>query len=122
MNDLYHWLGNDLATGVTGDLAPIDGTVKGQQRILRRLFTNPGDYIAHPTYGGGLGKRVGRQMDVAGTTAVIREQLALESVVAQTPAPVITMAATPDGVLSVNIAYNDAPSGTQQTLSFNINI
>ena len=45
MNDLAHFYGNDINTSPTGDLMPIDGTGKGQQRILRRLLTNPGDLI-----------------------------------------------------------------------------
>ena len=49
-----------LRAGAAGDLAPAAGTLRGQQRVLRRLLTNPGDYIWQPGYGAGLGQFVGK--------------------------------------------------------------
>ena len=82
-------IGGDVASSVTGDLLPVDGTIKGQQRILRRLLTNPGDYIWHPTYGAGLGAKVGDNTDIPAITALIRAQIRLESVVSQNPPPTV---------------------------------
>ena len=59
MPDLAHEFGADLQAGPTGDLALADGAALGRQRVLRRLLTNPGDYIWHPTYGAGLARFVG---------------------------------------------------------------
>ena len=119
MIDLWHYYGGDLAQSATGDLLGVDGTVKGQQRILRRLLTNPGDYLWHPDYGAGLPAKVGDVFDAAKIRALIRGQILLEAAVARSPEPVIDVQQIPSG-LSVNIQYNDAPSGARQTLSFNV--
>lgn len=132
MNDLYHYVGSDLALSPTGDLAPIDATVKGQQRILRRLLTNPpeldavgnvisaGDYLWHQDYGAGVPKLVGTNVDVPKIKALIRGQMLLEDCVARTPEPVIDVQVIPEGV-SVTVQYIDAHSRTQQVLSFDVN-
>ena len=54
MSDISHQWGSDLSIGPTGDFALVSGAILGQQRVLRRLLTNPGDYIWHPDYGAGL--------------------------------------------------------------------
>ena len=46
--DLNHYIGGDLSASNTGDLSSAPGLLRSQQRILRRLLTNPGDYIFHP--------------------------------------------------------------------------
>jgi len=132
MNDLFHYFGNDIQLSATGDIAPIDDTIKGQQRILRRLLTNPnqtdangnpiaaGDYIWHPTYGAGLPSYVGQIINVPKITALIRSQILLEECVAKMPAPVINLEAIANG-LSCTITYTDAISKTPQTLSFDVN-
>ena len=48
MPDLSHEFGADLLAGPTGDLAVAAGAGLGRQRVLRRLLTNPGDYIWQP--------------------------------------------------------------------------
>ena len=45
MLDISHYWGEDLGIGPTGDLGLAAGSPQVQQRILRRLLTNPGDYI-----------------------------------------------------------------------------
>ncbi len=121
MNDLAHYWSGDLSTGNTGDLALANGTLRGQQRVLRRLLTNPGDYIFQPNYGAGLPAWVGLPMDVGKVTALIRSQILLEDAVARVPAPVITVKQGADLVsLAVDIAYNDAATDTPTVLSFNV--
>lgn len=120
MFDINHYIGGDISTGNTGDLAKIDGTVKGQQRVLRRLLTNPGDYIWHTNYGGGLGQKVGTNATLDEIDAVIRGQMALEAAVAKNPPALITLTPINNG-LAVHIQYSDAVSKTPQILSFNIN-
>ena len=119
MTDLYHYIGADLGLSPTGDLRPVSGLDLGKQRVLRRLMTNPGDYLFHPDYGAGLGAKVGSVTNVGELTALIRGQMLLEEAVAQSPAPVIAVTPINDGV-SVYIQYTDAPSGQLATLSFDV--
>lgn len=119
MQDLYHYIGSDLSASATGDLQPVDSTVKGQQRILRRLLTNPGTYIWHPEYGAGLPAKIGDLIDLPAIRALIRGQMLLEDAVAKTPAPVIDLQVIPEG-LAAQIQYVDAVTKTPQTLSFSV--
>ena len=125
LNDIDHYWGNDINVSPAGDLGVVSGVTRGQQRILRRLLTNPGDafgppdYPAHPDYGAGLPRQVGTT-DLAGIKALIRGQMLLEDSVARLPEPVITVTPITSGV-SVAIRYTDAESRTPATLSFNVN-
>ncbi len=118
--DLDHFFGGDL--GVSGgDFATVTGTVRGQQRVLRRLLTNPGGYLFHPEYGAGLPTFVGLPLDAKKISAVIRSQLALEVCVAQLPAPLITVSQTSDpSSFTVGLQYNDADTNTPVILSFDV--
>lgn len=91
-----------------------------EQRVLRRLLTNAGDYIWQPTYGAGLGLYVGSPLNAAALGATIRSQLYRESNVAQTPSPTINVQQAASGVVYVQMLYADAQSGTTQTLSFSV--
>lgn len=119
MDDLFHYFGSDLSVSPTGDLQPVSDTVKGQQRVLRRLLTNPGDYIWEPDYGAGVPQWIGRTLDIPKITALIRGQMLLEEAVAKIPEPQITVQEIANG-LSVSISYTDAPSNTPQTLQFDV--
>lgn len=129
--DIFHQWGDDIGVGSGGDLMVVDGAVRNQQRILRRLLTNPqainadgtitpGDYAQHPDYGAGLPQWVGALFDAAKIRALIRGQMLLESCVARTPEPKIDVQQIPEGI-SCTIQYTDATTGTSQTLSFNVN-
>jgi hypothetical protein len=121
--DLDQYIGGDLSPSATGDLQTATGTLRGQQRVLRRLLTNPGDYIFHPEYGAGLPRYVGQPADTAKITAVVRGQMLLEDVVAKTPAPAISVAPIPSadgGGFAVSVRYTDAPSGQPVSLSFQV--
>jgi len=120
MSDLNLYIGDDLSVSPTGDIAQVDGLTQTSQRILRRLLTNAGDYIWHPTYGAGLGKKIGSVLDIRAITGLIRSQIFLEAAVARTPAPVITI--TPlQGGLSARIQYYDGTTGKLATLAFDVN-
>lgn len=119
MIDLNHYVGGDLSLSPTGSLSPVEGIDRGRQRILRRLITNPGDYLFHTDYGAGLGRFVGAIMNTPEIIALIRSQILLEDVVATTPAPVISVSSSND-TLAVNISYTDSPSGEPVTLSFEV--
>src|SRR5271155_5395400 len=105
MPDLWHQFGSDLAVGAGGDLAAATGALEGQQRVLRRLLTNPGDYIWQPTYGAGLGQFVGSPASVTQIQAVVRSQIFKEAAVARTPEPIVEVNADAAGSVYVSIRY-----------------
>lgn len=120
--DIFQYYGGDLSLNSQGDLMTVDGVTKGQQRILRRLFTVPGTYIPHPSYGAGIQKFIGTPltqnvyMQIQG---LITAQMNYESCVAKSPAPVIAMQAIASGI-SVTINYTDAGTLTPQVLTFSV--
>ena len=121
--DISHLWGSDLAAGPTGDLAPATGAQRGQQRVLRRLLTSPGDYVWQPSYGAGLARFIGQPGNETQIRAVIRGQIFKEAAVARTPEPVIDVTFSPagaTGTVYVHIRYVDAPSGETQLLSFSV--
>jgi len=120
MPDLAHLYGNDLVLGASGDLATLDATQLGQQRVLRRLLTNPGDYLWNPSYGAGIGQFVGQPAYAARIRSVIRSQIFQEAAVAQSPEPVIDVAAGASGTVAVQIRYADSATGEAQVLSFTV--
>jgi phage baseplate assembly protein W len=120
MADAWHQFGADLAVGATGDVLPVDGSLLGQQRVLRRLLTNPGDYIWSPGYGAGLARFVGQPASAARIEAVIRSQILQEAAVAQTPAPVVAVTADNAGTVYVELRYADAATGATQSLTFSV--
>lgn len=117
MVDLALTFGGDLVLGATGDLAMASGVSLTEQRVLRRLLTNPGDYIWQLPYGGGLASFVG----VAGMSARIaadaRAQMKLEPRVAQSPAPKISASKNPTSGVVLSILYADAASGQNQIMT-----
>ena len=121
--DLYQYIGSDVAASGTGDLQTVTGTVRGQQRVLRRLLTNPGDYIFHPEYGAGLPKYVGRVADIAKIKALVTGQMLLEDAVSRSPGPSVSVAPVPSadgGGFAISIQYTDAASSQPVTLSFSV--
>lgn len=123
MTDISHQWGSDLSVGPTGDLAMVSGAQLGQQRVLRRLLTNPGDYIWQMDYGAGLARFIGQPGNELKIRAVIRSQIFKEAVVARTPEPVIDVQVSPGGApgtVYVYIRYVDLPSGQTQILSFSV--
>lgn len=123
LNDLSQYVGGDLSPSGTGDLQAANGTLRGQQRVLRRLLTNPGDYIFNPEYGAGLPQYVGQTADIAKIRALVRGQVLLEDSVAKLPAPVINVSPINGGVgggIAVSIKYHDASTGQPVTLNFNV--
>jgi hypothetical protein len=112
--------GGDLGLSATGDLSLARGTDLGQQRVLRRLLTNAGDYMWHLQYGAGLGQFVGQAGAAASAQGVVYRQIFSEAVVSRQPAPVVTAAVADDGCLTMRIQYVDAANGGLQSLSFSM--
>ncbi len=119
MPDLDHTIGSDLSLSASGDLLTADGLVLSQERVLRRLLTNPDDYLWHPEYGGGLPGKVGQTADVPAITAVIRSQMALEATVQQNPIPEVDVTMIASGI-AANIQYIETDSGLSSLLSFDV--
>jgi phage baseplate assembly protein W len=120
MADLALQYGGDLAVGPTGDLALADGAVLTQQRVLRRLLTNAGDYIWQLTYGAGLGQFVGQPGAPAAINGVTLAQMKLEAGVATSPAPTVSTVAGTDGTVTLSLVYADAATGQTNSLSFSV--
>ncbi len=120
MPDIWHQFGSDLLASAAGDITVVSEPTLGQQRVLRRLLTNPGDYIWQLDYGAGLAQFVGQPVDVARIQGVIRGQIFQEAAVARSPEPQIEVQAGESGEVFVTIVYTDAPSGQTQVLGFSV--
>lgn len=121
MTDTAHQWGSDLTLGPSGDIATVTGALLGQQRVLRRLLTNPGDYIWQLDYGAGLAQFIGQRANPSQIRAVIRSQIFKEAAVARQPEPVIDVQVAPGGAAGtvyVYIRYVDNDSRQTQTVSF----
>ncbi|MBW4024937.1 MAG: hypothetical protein HIU92_17710 [Proteobacteria bacterium] len=115
MSDLNHTFGGDLGVAPNGDLATASGSALGQQRVLRRLLTNAGDYIWQINYGTGLPAMIGTPVDTAAIAGLVRSQIFLEGAVARNPAPAISVQAE-SSIVSLQITYSDATEATTQAL------
>ena len=120
MPDISHVFGGDVQVSANGDLLTASSLNLSQQRILRRLMTNPGDYIWHPKYGAGLPAMIGQPINVATVQSIVTGQMYLERSVVRVPPPVVNVASFPNGMF-VEIQYTEADSGQPQTLSFSVN-
>ncbi|GAB0115312.1 hypothetical protein [Acidisoma sp. C75] len=116
MSDLNHDFGGDLSLAPDGDLSCASGNTLGQQRVLRRLLTNPGDYIWQLSYGAGLPVMIGQPADAAFTSSLIRSQIFLEEAVARTPSPTVTVQSA-DSVVSVSLSYASAFDASAQLVT-----
>lgn len=133
MQDVYLYFGDDLNVSSTGDLLLADGTTTGEQRVYRRLLTNPelvnsngqttaaGDYVFHPDYGAGLPRKVGQPADIPGTQSLIKTQISKEAAVATSPAPQITVALD-QNLMSTVVRYNDAQSKQTVVVNFDVGV
>lgn len=114
--DLNHMVGSDLLIANNGDVESVVNPDEGQQRVLRRLYTNPGDYFWHPEYGAGLPRFIG-QPEVSGQIiGTIRTQMNLEQAVQQIPPPKVSVTLMNNGEVIANIQYVDADSKLTSSL------
>jgi phage baseplate assembly protein W len=120
MADLVLRFGGDLVVGATGDLLLADGETLTQQRVLRRILTNPGDYIWQLDYGAGLAQFIGQPGAPAAIAGVVRTQIQLERAVAATPAAVVNVAAGDDGIMVLSLSYTNAVSEQTSLLTFSL--
>jgi len=103
--------GADLSVGPSGDINVTIVQANVQQRVVRRLLTNPDDYIWHTNYGAGLGGYVGKPYSPGNIDGAILNQLQLEPLVAATPAPTVQINQSttgPSATISVTVQYQVA--------------
>lgn len=116
MADLFHQWGSDLSLGPTGDLATADTPTVTTQRVLRRLLSNPGDYIWQLGYGAGLPRMVGQPANAAAIRGVITSQMYQEAGVSQDPAPAVKVKGGMDGTVFAAVQYTDAATNETQAV------
>jgi hypothetical protein len=123
MNALFCTWGGDLSVGPGGDIniAPVQSEV--EQRIIRRLLTNPGDYIWHISYGAGLGTYVGEPYLSGTIEGAILSQVQQETLVAQSPSPAVkcdAAASDAGSSISVNIQYRTSGSSSPNSVALTL--
>jgi phage baseplate assembly protein W len=109
LSDLSHNFGGDLSISATGGLIVLaSGTTLAQQRIIRRLLTNPGDYIWAPSYGAGLASFVGQPNAASRIRAVVLKNMKLEASVDQSKLIAVEVVTDPiKGATVVTVVYTD---------------
>lgn len=123
--DIQHLFGDDIAVGPTGDFALVTTESRTQLRIIRRLLTSitrlgSSAYPWEPTYGAGLGEKVGETLDLRVIKAIVMSQMLLEPSVAKIPLPQITVARTvTQGGVQINIRYTTLV-GVQENFTFHL--
>lgn len=120
MADASLWWGGDLSLSATGDLLTVDDEVRGEQRVVRRLCTNPAEYLFHLDYGAGLPRYVGQPTPRLQIEALVRVQMRKEEAVMQSPEPAVTSRQDGLGTLSMHIRYTDRPTQSPRSLSFDV--
>ena len=116
--DIDHYYGGDVSFA-NGDLVTSDVDIETQQKIIRALLTNDGDYLWH-SYGVGVGACVGDTSNkLSQLKGVCIAQVQSVEGVASSPIPSVTFQMT-GNVLTTVITYTDATTGTIKSFSFNI--
>ncbi|MBB3174988.1 hypothetical protein FHR90_002835 [Endobacter medicaginis] len=118
--DLSHDIGGDLMLDAGSGLATVTADDWVRQRVLRRLLTNPGDYIWDVGYGGGLRSQIGNVVAAGQIAASIRRQLQLEAAIATSPAPQVSVSDSGNGTIDTTITYADAADGTTSRVALTV--
>lgn len=121
LDDLDHQWGEDIALSPTGDLARASGAERSRQRVLRRLLTNPMEYLWEEGYGAGLPQEIGQAKDLAKIRAKIRGQMLLEPSVVRAPEPLVEVRDVPGGV-GVKVQYVALPDKQPVSLTFQLEL
>lgn len=113
MADIFLEWNTDIAIDANGDLLLSDGRDQSNQRVIRRLLTNPGDYVWNLSYGGGLALAVGAPINAARIEATARQQLAMEASISASPPPLVNVNLIDQarGAFSVDISYTAGSTG-----------
>jgi hypothetical protein len=126
MQDVNHWYSGDTLLSVTGDLSVSSPIVSTQQRIIRRILTNPvskdgpPDYIFAPNYGCGAAKYIGETINkLKELQKTILNQVILEPGVSTNPFPKVVLN-TDNTVLFIKIMYVDITTGELQNVAVKV--
>lgn len=119
LDDLAHIWSEDLRLGPTGDIGRVQRRDRSKERVLRRLMTNPGEYLFDRDYGAGLPRLVGSLKDLAKIKALIEGQMVREPSVSKNPAPTAVVRSIPDGV-QVSVQYLFLPDKQPVSLTFDV--
>lgn len=119
LDDCDHVIGSDLQASPTGDIARVNNSDRSEQRVLRRLMTNPGAYPSHPNYGAGLPQLIGEDLNISALQTPITGQMLLEPSVSKSPGPTAVVTPIPNGA-SIAISYIALPDQQPVALSFNL--
>lgn len=119
--DLDNIIGGDIGVtspiAGTADINTVVNPVEGQQRVLRRLLTNPGAYLWQPTYGAGLSRYIGQAMNETSISGTIKQQMKLEQAVVQSPPPNVRITYSKSGEVVASIQYLDASTNLTSSLA-----
>jgi phage baseplate assembly protein W len=110
--------GGDLSLSATGGLELISGANLTSQRLIRRLMTNPGDYIFEPSYGAGLPSYVGRPIQAKTIAGIAKAQAAMEATVESVTS--VTVFAITVNSFGLTIIYIPRSGGGPQILSYTV--
>lgn len=112
MIDIYHWIGGDLAKSASGGIQETSGVELLRQRLARRFITNPGDYIQHPEYGGGIPRYIGKLASINEIKAVVLGQVLLEEKVSRATQPIVTISQiSGTGSVTIDVTCSFADTG-----------
>jgi hypothetical protein len=117
--------GGDIAIGPSGDIAVAPVESELQQRIIRRLLTNAGDYIWHNNYGAGLGTYVGEPYSPTIIEYIVSVQLQQEPLIVTLPPPSVLVSQSSEGAFStssVKIQYQIAGLPTDSSTAMVLDI
>lgn len=119
--EVSNWFGNDLTASDTGDLDTVMKVTRSRQRVFRRLMTNPGNYLSHSDYGGGLPQQIGLNTESAKIKARIKNQMKLEASVNHSSdyAPTVSLTQN-QNMISASISYYTATAPDPAVLSFKL--
>jgi len=117
MSDASLVQGGLLQVGANGDLLTVTGPTLTQQRVIRRLLTNPGAYLWHLNYGAGLAYYIGKPNMPNKVSAVVAAQLALDETVAQSPVPTGVVTTGQTGVTTLTVSYTPIATGVPVTIN-----
>lgn len=123
--DIDHTFGQDIGVTATGDIAVVSKSSRTIQRIIRRLLTalttaQSSAYPWEPTYGAGLGAKIGDALDVRAIRGIVLSQMLMEPSVAKIPAPAVSVVSLNVVGAVINVSYADQ-SGTPQNFGFDLN-
>jgi hypothetical protein len=117
MADLAHLIGSDLEITDNGNVVLSYDEEEGQERVLRRLLSNPGSYYFHLDYGAGLAQFLGKTLVSARIKGVIQQQMLLEQAVLQNPPPQINILVNADQTVTATVQYVDSTTNLTSLLT-----